>query len=89
MAGRLDGKAVIITGAASGQGRVAAQLFAGEGASLVLTDADGEGLAESIATLSGAGSEPVAVIGDLDAGGRERTPGEGRARCPRAYRCAV
>ena len=65
MAGRLDGKAVIITGAASGQGRVAAQLFAGEGASLVLTDADGEGLAESIATLSGAGSEPVAVIGDL------------------------
>ena len=65
MAGRLDGKAVIITGAASGQGRVAAQLFAIEGASLVLADADGEGLAESIATLSGAGSEPVAVIGDL------------------------
>jgi NAD(P)-dependent dehydrogenase (short-subunit alcohol dehydrogenase family) len=51
MAGRLDGKSIIITGAASGQGRVAAQLFSSEGARLVLADKDEEGLTE-LATLA-------------------------------------
>ena len=32
MAGRIEGKVCIITGAGSGQGRVATQRFAGEGA---------------------------------------------------------
>ncbi len=36
--GRLDGKVVIITGAARGQGKVAAEIFAQEGANLVLSD---------------------------------------------------
>ncbi len=36
--GRLDGKVAIITGAARGQGAVAAQIFAKEGASLVISD---------------------------------------------------
>ena len=36
--GRLDGKVAIITGAARGQGAVAAQTFAQEGASLVISD---------------------------------------------------
>jgi 3alpha(or 20beta)-hydroxysteroid dehydrogenase len=36
--GRLDGKVVIITGAARGIGAAAARLFAGEGASLMLAD---------------------------------------------------
>jgi NAD(P)-dependent dehydrogenase (short-subunit alcohol dehydrogenase family) len=51
--GRLDGKAVIITGAASGQGRAAAQLFASEGALVMAADIDGAGLAETAATAAG------------------------------------
>jgi 3alpha(or 20beta)-hydroxysteroid dehydrogenase len=42
--GRLDGKVAIITGAARGQGAAEARLFAGEGATVVLTDVlDDEG----------------------------------------------
>ena len=38
MPGRLDGKVALITGAAAGLGRVAAERFAAEGASLVIAD---------------------------------------------------
>jgi NAD(P)-dependent dehydrogenase (short-subunit alcohol dehydrogenase family) len=53
--GRLDGKVVIITGAARGQGAAAAELFAKEGARLVLTDLlpEGERVAAQIATQGG------------------------------------
>lgn len=44
MAGRFSGKIVLITGAASGFGRLAAKRFAEEGAHLVLGDIDAEGL---------------------------------------------
>lgn len=53
--GRLDGKVTIITGAARGQGAVAADLFAREGARLVLSDIlpEGERVAAQIVTGGG------------------------------------
>ena len=62
MPDRLSGKVAIITGAASGQGRLAAQLFDSEGASLVLADLDADGLAETAAWLSG---DAITVAADL------------------------
>ena len=46
MAGRLDNKVCIVTGASSGQGRAGAEAFAREGALLVLSDVDAELLRE-------------------------------------------
>ena len=54
--GRLDGKVAVITGAARGQGVAEAELFAGEGARVVLTDVlvdDGQQAAERIRTAGG------------------------------------
>src|SRR5215469_10820106 len=44
MPGRLQGRSVLITGAASGIGRRTAELFAAEGAALTLLDSNREGL---------------------------------------------
>ena len=51
---KLKDRVAMITGAASGIGRATAALFAAEGASLVLTDIDGDRLASHAATLDGA-----------------------------------
>lgn len=48
---RLAGKTAIITGAAGGIGAASARRFAEEGAALLLTDADGERVAELAAEL--------------------------------------
>jgi NAD(P)-dependent dehydrogenase (short-subunit alcohol dehydrogenase family) len=42
LAGRLSGKVAVITGAASGIGRVTALLFSGEGASIVMADVNAD-----------------------------------------------
>jgi NAD(P)-dependent dehydrogenase (short-subunit alcohol dehydrogenase family) len=60
---RLDGRIALITGAGSGIGRAAAQLFAAEGAHVYVTDISGEAaanVAEAIAR-SGAGSTAMAA----------------------------
>jgi len=44
---RLDGRAAIVTGAASGIGRATAQLFAAEGARVLAVDLPGKGLLEA------------------------------------------
>lgn len=48
---RLDGKIILITGAAGGQGREEAQLFAKHGAKLVLTDVNDDGLFETASLI--------------------------------------
>jgi len=57
--GRLNGKVAIITGAASGIGRATAILFGGEGAKLVLADADEEGLKETLELVRREGGEAI------------------------------
>jgi NAD(P)-dependent dehydrogenase (short-subunit alcohol dehydrogenase family) len=50
MAGRLEGKVCVITGAGGGMGREAAIVFTGEGAKMCVADVD-EGLAEETVSL--------------------------------------
>jgi NAD(P)-dependent dehydrogenase (short-subunit alcohol dehydrogenase family) len=52
MANRFTGKTVVIAGAAGGQGRAGAILFAREGARLALCDVDEAGLAETAAAVA-------------------------------------
>jgi NAD(P)-dependent dehydrogenase (short-subunit alcohol dehydrogenase family) len=51
--GRLQGRRIVVTGAASGIGRAIAQLFAAEGAALALFDRDAAGLALTAAQTGG------------------------------------
>jgi len=54
---RLSGKTALITGASSGLGRVAAELFAAEGAEVVIADVvDGEEAVEAIEAAGGTAS---------------------------------
>jgi NAD(P)-dependent dehydrogenase (short-subunit alcohol dehydrogenase family) len=59
--GRLRGKVAVVTGAANGIGRATAELFAREGARLVITDVDEAGLSRLRERLAGA----EAVVGDV------------------------
>lgn len=64
MSGRLDGKVAVITGTASGQGRVAAQLFAAEGATVHGADVDAAGAAETLALVGGSMTSTVVDLTD-------------------------
>lgn len=66
--GRLTGKVAIITGAAGGQGTVEAKLFAKEGAKVVVTDIQYDGLENVVAEIKSAGGEAVAVKHDVTSG---------------------
>lgn len=70
MAGRLEGKRVVVTGAAQGIGLAIAEAFLGEGASLFLIDRDGDLLATEAGRLRAVGGKvghATADITDADA----------------------
>ena len=63
MAGRLEGRSTIVTGAGSGIGRATARLFAREGASVVCFDKT-EGVDETVRMIAADGGKAVAMQGD-------------------------
>ena len=63
--GRLGGKSAVVTGSAKGIGRATAELFAREGARLVVTDVDRAGLEALRERLARSGAEVEAVVGDV------------------------
>ena len=64
MSGRLEGRRILITGAASGIGQRTAELFAGEGAALTLLDCDRKRLA-SVARETGGTAVEADVTQEL------------------------
>ncbi|MDT5296368.1 MAG: hypothetical protein QOJ76_3248 [Acidobacteriota bacterium] len=65
MAGELEGRCALVTGATSGIGRATALCFASEGARVALVGRDAEGLREVAGEIRGRGGEGVEVRADL------------------------
>jgi NAD(P)-dependent dehydrogenase (short-subunit alcohol dehydrogenase family) len=61
----LDGKVAVVTGAASGIGRSIAQMYAREGARVVVSDIDEAGTAETVRRIREAGGEAEPVRTDV------------------------
>lgn len=59
------GRAIVITGAASGIGRATALIFAREKANVVCADVDAEGIEEAAAAVRAADAEAVAIPTDV------------------------
>lgn len=62
---RLEGKVALITGAGNGMGRAAAEIFAAEGARIVVCDRDREGGDATVEAVRGAGGEATFVAADV------------------------
>ncbi len=62
---RLQDKVSIITGAGSGMGRVAAEMFGREGAKVVLADVSEEACADTARLVQASGGEATAVVADV------------------------
>ena len=61
----LEGKIAIITGSGRGIGRAAAELFAGHGARVVVSDIDPKPAEEAVAAIRAAGGSAISVPGDV------------------------
>ena len=68
MTKRLEGKVALITGAGSGMGRAAAELFASEGARVVVTDVVDDAGNATVAAVRAAGGDATYVRADVSRG---------------------
>lgn len=65
MSGRLNGRRIVVTGAASGIGRATATLFAAEGARVALLDRVRDGVVAAAATIAGSHAEVVDISDEV------------------------
>jgi NAD(P)-dependent dehydrogenase (short-subunit alcohol dehydrogenase family) len=65
MSGRLEGKVAIVTGAGSGIGRVASELFAEEGAAVVVADVEASAAEATVESIRSIGGRAEAVPVDV------------------------
>ncbi|MDQ2959437.1 MAG: SDR family oxidoreductase [Candidatus Dormibacteraeota bacterium] len=65
MSGRLDGKVTVVTGAGSGIGRAAAELFAVEGATVAVVDQNHSSAEETAAHIITSGGSALALQADV------------------------
>jgi len=65
MADHLAGKVIIVTGAASGFGKIVAEITAARGAKVVAADIDPKALTQVVASMTQQGHEAIAVTTDV------------------------